>query len=105
MAVIENPNTATASVSNLVPGVYLFQFTTTDDMDASKSDTVQVTVLAKANRPPLANAGADVTIQLPQNGVILNGKGSDEDGSIDSYQWKQLSGPILPNFPEVASTQ
>jgi hypothetical protein len=43
------------------------------------------------NTPPVANAGADITIQEQEN-VYLEGTGSDSDGSISSYKWSQTSG-------------
>ncbi len=43
---------------------------------------------------PIANAGADQTIELPTNSVLLSGSGSDPDGgTITGYQWTKLSGP------------
>lgn len=45
------------------------------------------------NRPPVAKAGADIRIKLPQNSVSIKGAGTDPDGSIRSYQWKKISGP------------
>jgi len=53
--------------------------------------TITITVLA-ANSPPVANAGPDKTVTLPTNSVILNGSGTDSDGSIASYLWTQVSG-------------
>ena len=44
--------------------------------------------------PPTADAGSDVFINLPQNSVILDGKGSHDDFGIASYQWtKSLDSP------------
>jgi hypothetical protein len=54
---------------------------------------MQVTVNA-ANIPPVANAGADQSIVLPVNTVTLSGTGTDVDGTIISYKWKQISGPV-----------
>lgn len=47
------------------------------------------------NRPPKANAGGNITIQLPLSlVVILDGiRSYDEDGKIVSVKWRQLSGP------------
>jgi poly(3-hydroxybutyrate) depolymerase len=46
------------------------------------------------NKFPIANAGADQTINLPTRQVTVNGSGSsDPDGSIASYDWQQVSGP------------
>ncbi|MBX0290952.1 hypothetical protein K3G63_10910 [Hymenobacter sp. HSC-4F20] len=46
-----------------------------------------------ANVVPVANAGSDTSIQLPTNQVVLQGAGTDSDGSITSYAWRQITGP------------
>lgn len=45
------------------------------------------------NSKPVANAGPDKTLTLPTNSVILNGSGSDADGTITAYTWTKVSGP------------
>ncbi|HUP13815.1 MAG TPA: hypothetical protein VM187_16455, partial [Niastella sp.] len=104
-AVIFSANKATTSIIGLVKGFYQFELTVTDNMGATKTDTVQVTVLAAVNKAPKANAGADQTIQLPVNAVILNGAGSDEDGSVESYQWSQLAGATLADISGTTTDQ
>lgn len=47
--------------------------------------------LNKGNKIPVANAGADLNITVPS--IIINGSGTDSDGSIASYTWTQISGP------------
>jgi gliding motility-associated-like protein len=91
-ATLTDENTATLQLSDLVQGVYVFQLTVTDDQGASDLDEVTVTVNA-ANTPPTANAGADITINLPVNFTDITGAGTDADGSIISYSWTQVSGP------------
>jgi uncharacterized protein YjdB len=51
-----------------------------------------------SNTPPTANAGADKTITLPTNNVLINGTGSDPDGSITAYAWTRVSGPNTPTL-------
>jgi beta-glucosidase len=47
------------------------------------------------NTPPVANAGLDLSINLPINNVALDGSASkDADGDVLSYIWEQLSGPL-----------
>jgi len=87
-------SSASTGVTSLVQGVYRFELTVTDNSGATDKDTVQVTVNASLNQLPSANAGADQTITLPVNSVTLNGTGSDPDGSIATYQWSKLSGPL-----------
>ena len=49
---------------------------------------------AVVNKAPIANAGTDQTITLPTNSVTLSGSGTDVDGTIVGYSWKQISGPL-----------
>jgi gliding motility-associated-like protein len=87
-----NQTTATVSLSGMVTGIYTFRFTVTNSGGVSASDDVKVVVVS-ANLPPVANAGADVSITLPTNSLVLNGTGTDIDGSIASYTWTKVSGP------------
>jgi hypothetical protein len=51
-------------------------------------------VVIPPNQGPVANAGADIVINLPVNNTTLNGTASfDPDGTIAAYQWTKLSGP------------
>lgn len=85
-------------VSSLVQGVYNFKLVVTDNQGATAADTVRVTVLGP-NVPPVANAGADQSIQLPTNSVTLNGSGSaDPDGNITAYAWTKIAGPSQFNL-------
>lgn len=46
------------------------------------------------NKPPVAHAGDNLTIQLPTETVTLDGSSSeDPDGTILTYKWEQVSGP------------
>jgi hypothetical protein len=47
------------------------------------------------NRPPVADAGPDLSIILPVDSVELRGSGTDADGIIVSYRWTKLGGPGL----------
>jgi hypothetical protein len=47
----------------------------------------------EGNKPPIANAGQDQMLTLPEDSTQLNGKASkDPDGVIVSYNWKVISG-------------
>jgi PKD repeat protein len=91
--VISNANAANTSITGLVQGTYRFELRVTDNSGASDTDTVQVIVNAAPNQAPTANAGADVTITLPNNTVVLNGSATDNDGSIVGYSWIKVTGP------------
>jgi cytoskeletal protein CcmA (bactofilin family) len=88
-----SPNSATTLVTNLAIGVYSFELTVTDNNGANSTDTIKVTVLAAVNQAPLADAGKDQTISLPVTSATLAGMGTDDDGTIASYNWTKISGP------------
>jgi poly(3-hydroxybutyrate) depolymerase len=88
-ATLTNANTQTLSLSDMLPGTYVFRLTATDNQGATDDDDVTVV----ANNPPTANAGADQRITLPVNSIQLTGSGTDTDGTIASYKWEQYSGP------------
>jgi len=84
---------ATASISNLVNGIYSFELMVTDNLGLTAKDTVNITVTLP-NNPPVANAGPDQSITLPINTVNLNGTASsDVDGTVTSFAWSKISGP------------
>ena len=104
---ITNPTTSSTTVTGLVQGVYQFELRVTDNSGATGRDTVQINVNpAASNIPPVANAGANQTITLPTNSVILSGSGTDADGIVVSYLWTKIAGPAAGTItnPAVAAT-
>jgi PKD repeat protein len=61
-------------------------------MDYPKVSGIEI-VAPVAMGAPVADAGADQTISLPENSVVLPGSGTDADGGDVSYLWTQQSGP------------
>ncbi|HEY9049613.1 MAG TPA: tandem-95 repeat protein [Ohtaekwangia sp.] len=92
VATIGGGAAATANISGLIQGTYVFRVTVTDTDGGSAFDDVKVIVQAASNASPVANAGNDVTIYLPTNTVVLNGSGADSDGTITDYLWEKVSG-------------
>lgn len=94
---IANSAAASTALTNLVAGTYSFRLMVTDNSGATDSDTVIVTVNAAPippNQAPIANAGVDFTVTLPNPSIYLVGTASsDPDGSIVSYSWSRISGP------------
>jgi hypothetical protein len=65
-------------------------------------------VTPEPNKAPVAKAGNDVTLTLPNNSTTLNGNASsDADGSIARYAWSRVSGPSTFSLakPNEASTR
>ncbi|VCX10646.1 unnamed protein product, partial [Gulo gulo] len=44
------------------------------------------------DKPPLSKAGRDVILQLPTDGVVLDGRESTDDHAIVQYEWTLLQG-------------
>ncbi len=91
---INSPNTATTTIVGLVQGIYQYRLTVTDNAGANAKDTVTVTVIAAPNQRPVASAGTDISITLPTNSTSIAGAGSDADGTIFSYDWVKIAGPV-----------
>ncbi|MEA2203723.1 MAG: hypothetical protein QOE77_499 [Blastocatellia bacterium] len=91
--VFENPNMTVTAASFTIAGVYVLRLTTSDG-ELNGTDEVTI-VVDPLNTAPLANAGADQTIILPQP-VNLSGTMADDGwprGSSVTANWSKLSGP------------
>jgi hypothetical protein len=94
---LANATLASATANGLVEGIYKYELKVTDNVGGVGKDTIQVTVNAAApppNQLPTSNAGSDLSITLPINSATLNGTGTDLDGTIVSYAWTKVSGPV-----------
>ncbi|NXS59771.1 K319L protein, partial [Brachypteracias leptosomus] len=80
-------DTPILTLTNLVPGNYTFSLTVVDSDGASNSTTANLTVNKAVDYPPVANAGPNQVITLPQNSITLYGNQSTDDHSIVSYEW------------------
>ncbi|XP_032103511.1 dyslexia-associated protein KIAA0319 homolog isoform X4 [Sapajus apella] len=74
-------------LSHLDPGNYSFRLTVTDSDGASNATTAALIVNSAVDFPPVANAGPNHTITLPQNSITLNGNQSSDDHQIVLYEW------------------
>ena len=93
-ATIITPGSAATTVTGLIQGTYVFTLTVTDNHGLSNSASVTITVNPAPNVTPVANAGSNISLYLPQNFVSLDGSASyDPDGTIASYSWNKISGP------------
>ncbi|MEO8765341.1 MAG: PA14 domain-containing protein [Ginsengibacter sp.] len=100
---IADENSASTSITGLLKGIYQYKLKVTDNNGAAGLDTITITVNAAANVPPKAKAGDRQTITLPTNSVHLNGGGTDEDGTIEGYEWRKISGPSAANITSANS--
>jgi len=74
----------------------IFELVVTDNSGNSNYDRVSVFVEVNTpNNPPTANAGIDQTTTEGEL-VSLDGQlSADNDGSIISFSWQQISGPVV----------
>ncbi|NWU93360.1 K0319 protein, partial [Upupa epops] len=80
-------DTPVLHLSNLVPGNYTFRLTVIDSDGAANSTIASLTVHKAVDYPPIANAGPNQAVTLPQNFITLNGNQSSDDHEIVSYEW------------------
>ncbi|XP_064521999.1 dyslexia-associated protein KIAA0319 homolog isoform X2 [Pseudopipra pipra] len=80
-------DTPVLHLSNLVPGNYTFRLTVIDSDGAANSTIAFLTVNRPVDYPPIANAGPNQAVTLPQNFITLNGNQSSDDHEIVSYEW------------------
>lgn len=75
----------------------LFELTVSDKEGSKATDSVRINIFSD-NRPPVADAGTNQTVQTGDE-VILDGSAStdpDGDNDIAAYRWQQILGPIVP---------
>ncbi len=92
-ATLSDDDKSTVKISKLKEGRYAFELSVIDEEGEVDRDRVVVYVEPPVNQPPTAKAGPDINIMLPTSTVTIEGKGTDPDGDIDSFQWEQKSGP------------
>ncbi|MEZ2443159.1 PKD domain-containing protein [Chitinophaga sp. RCC_12] len=91
---IVSPNVIKTNVTGLTQGTYVYALTVTDDKGLTDSDSITVTVKPATNKPPVANAGSNIQVQLPVNSASLDGSAStDADGQITTWAWTKTAGP------------
>lgn len=108
---IEDADKEQASATgDIKVGKYSFRLTVKDKEDLMSSATLDVDVKQVQNEPPIARAGGDLTVQLPQMLVTLDGSRSSDDHKIMEYHWvrdpKSLSaGDVLNSSDHQAVLQ
>nr|CAD7399336.1 unnamed protein product [Timema poppensis] len=102
---MQNTRTPYLQLSNLEKGIYTFVLKVTDSSGQSSSAEVHVFVKPPTNTPPVADAGQDLAVALPQTSVLLNGSHSSDDNKIVAWLWQQNSGPSKVSFSAINSSQ
>src|SRR3954469_6697512 len=99
-ASLSTPSAARSGFTTDQSGVYVASLVVGAPCGASEPAT---TVIAVANRPPVASAGPDLHVAAPGVPVTLDGSASsDPDQDAISYQWSLVTKP--PNSSAVLSS-
>ncbi|MCS6937482.1 MAG: PKD domain-containing protein [Candidatus Bipolaricaulota bacterium] len=62
------------------------------------SEWRELRVFVQANRPPVADAGPDQTVQPGQIVLLSAFESADPDGELLTYRWRQIEGPPVLLF-------
>jgi PKD repeat protein len=73
-------------------GTFAVTLKVTDGQGGSATSTASVTI---NNRAPVANAGADRTIELGTAGTLSGAASSDPDGDALTYEWRDSSNAVV----------
>ena len=98
---ISDASVINPTISGLTAGIYTFSLSVTDNSGATAFDDINIVVNPApiipptVDAPPTVNTGADITITLPINSVVMKTTASDPDGTIAKYAWTKAAGPAL----------
>lgn len=66
---------------------------------------VHVYVKPPTNKPPVAFAGNNQTISLPQTWVELDASASTDDNQVMAFKWEQIEGPSTVTFENMTASK
>lgn len=82
---ITSASTASTTVTSLVAGTYIFRLTVADNLGATGTDDIQITVNPYGGSGPAVYVGLDQTITLPTSSVSLTANTATPAGSGLNY--------------------
>jgi len=88
--------------------VFIIIIVTTSIFSCNRDELLPQHTQDLVNKAPVANAGFDQSIILPEDSVVLDGSLSiDPDGTITDYYWSKIGGPefFMILNPSFAQTQ
>ncbi|MBN2032961.1 MAG: fibronectin type III domain-containing protein [Deltaproteobacteria bacterium] len=67
----------------------------TEGRESGYSNEVATLTVSIANRPPVADAGPDQTVEEGSMATLSGLNSVDQDDGIATYEWQQISGPVV----------
>jgi len=104
---IASSTSASTTATGLVAGTHVFRVTVTDNVNALTCQSNKtVTVNSAPNIPPVVTVSDNQIITLPTNSVTVSGSAVISSGTLASYLWEYVSGPVTYTItsPATAST-
>ncbi|MBF0224730.1 MAG: hypothetical protein HQK76_04670 [Desulfobacterales bacterium] len=83
--------TFTAPEASISGESLIFQLTVTDKNGLKSSDTIIINI-TWINKPPVADSGADISVNEGDSVILDASKSYDVDDGISSYKWEQTDG-------------
>jgi tetratricopeptide (TPR) repeat protein len=77
---------------------------TNNNISTSGPNDTSINFVPTINHSPVANAGADQTVNAGDTLTLDGSKSTDPDGNIVSYLWKQIEGPTVDLYNNTNST-
>ena len=77
---------------------------TNNNISTSGLNDTSINFVPTINHSPVANAGADQTVNAGDTLTLDGSKSTDPDGNIVSYLWKQIEGPTVDLYNNTNST-
>lgn len=102
---MQDTRTPYLKLSHLEEAMYTFTLKVTDSANQSSTAEVHVFVKPPTNQPPVAEAGDNITISLPQTWVVIDAGKSKDDNKITAFHWEQVEGPSTVAFLSVNSSK
>ncbi|KAK7091316.1 hypothetical protein V1264_009012 [Littorina saxatilis] len=91
--------TSCLELNNLELGDYTFTLKVTDTGGNEDMANVHVYVKPETNHPPVAKTAGEITVMLPTDSIVLDGRNSTDDKAITAYKWAQTGGDYTLNMP------
>jgi hypothetical protein len=93
-ATLSGTTTTSLAVNGLTSGTYTFRLTVTDNLGATNSDDMVLTV-SIANIPPVAAALGGTRSSSNASEPLYDNGSTDADGTIANVTWTKTSGPSV----------